>query len=302
MSGNFSQRATASVVEAIRGGIIAMALIQTTVLGAAGVRADDNPTLGYSTYGSGAEKVLVLHDWMGNAHNYDLMIPFLDTQTFTYVFADVRGYGKSADLTGEYTAPEVATDAFHVADALGWDRFSLIGHSMTGMVVQRMLIDDWVSGRKRLKSVVALTPVPASGVQLDKDTTDFVNAVVHNKDLTAAYASVVTGGHATPGFSAVMATRQIEENKAEAMLGYLRMWSGSDFSAEALAAQAKTPLLVVGGRLDGPAFTEVVFAQTLAKWFPSIEFRYQSDAGHYVMVEAPLYTAFLIEEFLNLHR
>jgi pimeloyl-ACP methyl ester carboxylesterase len=79
------------------------------------------------------------------------------------VFADVRGYGKSRHLGGSYSVEEVTADAFRLAGQLGWGRFHVVGHSMTGIVVQRMAVDDWTSDAKRLKSVVAITPVSADG-------------------------------------------------------------------------------------------------------------------------------------------
>lgn len=263
--------------------------------------AEDEPILGHRTYGNGPEHVLVLHDWMGNSHNYDSAILHLDGGTFTYVFADVRGYGESRELRGEYTAQEVADDAFRLADSLSWDRFHLVGHSMTGMVVQRMAIDDWVSGIRRLKDVVATTPVPASGAPLDEGLTEFLTAVVHNAELTAQYAAVVTGGHATPAFVQAMANRQINENNADAMHAYRTMWTQTDFSDEAAAAQVGTPMRVIGGRLDSEGFSENVFNQTFGVWYPNVEFRYVEDVGHYIPTEAPVFFAFLVEEFLRLH-
>jgi 3-oxoadipate enol-lactonase len=64
------------------------------------------------------------------------MWPYLDSNAFTYVFADIRGYGESRDIKGEFTAKEVAKDIITLANHLDWDQFNLIGHSMTGMVVQ----------------------------------------------------------------------------------------------------------------------------------------------------------------------
>ncbi|MHA1560285.1 MAG: alpha/beta fold hydrolase [Alphaproteobacteria bacterium] len=292
-------------LRASAGTLFCAALVLSATLGlqtTAQAQSEDGPILGHTIVGDGPDNVLVLHDWMGNARNYDAIIPHLDTDAFTYVFADVRGYGKSIDLAGDYTVGEVAGDAFRLVDELGWDRFFLVGHSMTGMVVQRMAIDDWVSERKRLQAVVALTPVPATGVQFDEETIGFVTAVIHNAELTPQYAAVVTGGHATTAFSAAMAHRQIEENNAEAMEGYRVMWMDTDFSTEAAAAQTGTPIRVIGGRLDIPFYSEDAYAQTLGAWFPNAEFRYIADAGHLIMIEAPVYTAFLLEEFLIQNR
>jgi len=48
------------------------------------VAAQDGPNLGHSVYGQGPEKVLVLHDWMGDSANYEPMIPYLDPSVHTY--------------------------------------------------------------------------------------------------------------------------------------------------------------------------------------------------------------------------
>ncbi len=76
------------------------------------------PDLGHSVYGQGSEKVLVFHDWMGDAANYEPLIPYLDPSAYTYVFADVRGYGNSRHLAGDYSVEEVAADAFRLAGQL----------------------------------------------------------------------------------------------------------------------------------------------------------------------------------------
>ena len=53
-----------------------------------------------------------------------------------YVFADLRGYGASRGIEGTYTLEESAGDASALRHKLGWTQFSLIGHSMSGLIVQ----------------------------------------------------------------------------------------------------------------------------------------------------------------------
>ncbi|MET7644097.1 alpha/beta fold hydrolase [Streptomyces sp. NPDC005426] len=65
------------------------------------------------------------------------MLPDLDIGSFQYALVDLRGYGEARDASGTYTTAEGAADVLALADRLGWDRFSLIGHSMGGSVVQR---------------------------------------------------------------------------------------------------------------------------------------------------------------------
>ena len=59
----------------------------------------------------------------------------IDIEMFTYALVDLRGYGRSMDQTGERNEIEAAADTVALADHLGWDRFHLVGFSMTGMVV-----------------------------------------------------------------------------------------------------------------------------------------------------------------------
>ena len=114
--------------------------------------------LAHDVFGNGSEKVLMLHSWVDDGNSFELVKPYLNTERYTYVFAHLRGYGRSKNIKGEYTSNEISADAFRLADHLGWKKFHLIGHSMSGMAVQRMAINDWNSGKKRLKSVVAITP------------------------------------------------------------------------------------------------------------------------------------------------
>lgn len=96
--------------------------------------------IGHVIEGHGQQKVIALHDWMGNHHNWQGMLPFIDQNTFTYAFMDVRGYGLSKEITGRFDLHEIVSDIFNLANELGWDQFHLIGHSMTGMVVQKAIL------------------------------------------------------------------------------------------------------------------------------------------------------------------
>jgi pimeloyl-ACP methyl ester carboxylesterase len=259
------------------------------------------PILGHSVYGQGHEKVLVFHDWMGDAANYEPMFPYLEPNTYTYVFADLRGYGRSRHLTGAYPVEEVTADAFRLADTLGWKRFHVIGHSMTGMVVQRMAVDDSTSDAKRLKSIVAITPVSADGYPADEGTKKFLWDLIGRRDLSEQGFSMLTGQRLSPAWGRVKTSRHSQTSSAEALKGYYRMWLETDFSAEVRQAKVQTPLLVIGGRQDLPGFQEEHLRKTFGAWYPHVEFAFITDAGHYPMHETPVYLASLVERFLDRH-
>ncbi len=264
--------------------------------------SQDKPVLGYSTYGQGEEKVLVFHDWMGDASNYESLIPYLDPVSYTYVFADVRGYGKSVHLTGEYSANEVSADAFRLADTLGWKRFHVVGHSMTGMVAQRMAVDDRISGGNRLKSVIAITPVSSDGYPADEGTKKFLWGLIGQRNLSEQGFQALTGQRLSPAWSRIKTTRHLQTSREDALKGYYRMWLETDFSAEARKARVGTPLLVIGGRQDLPGFQEAHLRKTFGTLYPNVEFTFITDAGHYPMHETPVYLASLIEKYLGAHR
>lgn len=57
---------------------------------------------------------------------------------FQVACPDQRGLGKSDIPPGPWTMADYATDAFGVADELGWDAFAIIGISFGGMVALEM--------------------------------------------------------------------------------------------------------------------------------------------------------------------
>src|SRR5205085_9651093 len=89
--------------------------------------------------GSGRRKVIVLHGWFGDRLSFAEVEPLLDEQAFTWVFMDYRGYGDMKAAPGTYTMDEIAEDTIALADSLSFSDFSLVGHSMGGMAVQRVL-------------------------------------------------------------------------------------------------------------------------------------------------------------------
>lgn len=259
-------------------------------------------TLAHDIYGAGPEKVLVLHSWMGDARSFDAMKPYLDTESFTYVFADLRGYGRSKDIPGEYTVEEVSSDAVLLADQLGWPRFHVIGHSMSGMVVQRMITDDWKRDKRRIKSAVAITPVTADGYPADDQTRQFLWNLIHREDLTEQGISGMTGQRLLPRWAKLMAQYNLDTSNAEAMRAYYSMWLETDFSGEVADAQPATPIRVIGGRQDLPGFSETKYRETFATWYPNVDFQFITDAGHFPMHETPVYLSTLVESFLKAHR
>lgn len=79
-----------------------------------------------------ARRVLALHGWLDNAASFMPIAPHL--AHLDLVALDLPGHGFSAHLpaSADYTLTVAARAGFAFADALGWDRFTLLGHSLGG--------------------------------------------------------------------------------------------------------------------------------------------------------------------------
>ena len=256
--------------------------------------AGDAPVLGHELFGSGPEKIIVFHDWMGDAANYQTVRPWLDGDAYTYAFADVRGYGRSKGFEGAFNSDEIAADTMRLADHLGWRRFHLVGHSMNGMAGFKTVMVDWTGGR-RIKSFVAVTPVTPDGYPASDEDRAFLTAAITDDETAAAAFGALTGGRLNGGWAASKTRRNRSTSRPAALQAYYEMWLGEDFAAELAAAAVGTPVLVIGGRNDLPGFQEDHYRHTLAKWLPAARFEYIENAGHYPMQETPVLFATLME-------
>ncbi|HYE01364.1 MAG TPA: alpha/beta hydrolase [Alphaproteobacteria bacterium] len=252
-------------------------------------------TIGHTIHGSGGEGVIVLHGWFGDHTAFAPMLPYLDTDTFAYAFLDYRGYGRSRNMAGEHTMAEIAADALALADRLGWRRFHLIGHSMGGMAVQRVAVD----ARDRVKSLIGLTPVPASGVPFDDQGWALFSGAAANDANRAQIIDYTTGSRLSKHWVDYMVRRSRETTTEQAFADYLVAWAKTDFRAEAEGLD--TPMLVLPGEHD-PALGRAAMEGSFLQWYPRCEMTVVPNAGHYPMQETPVFLATVTEEFMRRHR
>lgn len=86
----------------------------------------------------GAPRVLALHGWLDNAASFQPLSAYL--RDVDLVAVDMPGHGASAHLppAADYQLVTFARAAFAAADALGWERFNLLGHSLGGVIASVM--------------------------------------------------------------------------------------------------------------------------------------------------------------------
>jgi esterase len=242
--------------------------------------------------GNGPHKVIVLHGWFADRHSCAPMEAALNGSAFTYVFMDYRGYGGMMQTRGAYTMDEIANDTLALADHLGFREFSLIGHSMGGMAIQRVL----TKAPSRLKRLVALTPVPASGVPFDEQGWALFSGAAEKPENRYAIIDYTTGNRLTKTWIDAMVAYSLAHSTREAFAAYLTAWAKTDFSGEVKGLEH--PVKCIVGAND-PALNAQVVKATYLAWYPNAEIEIMPNAGHYPMCETPIALATSIEAFLG---
>ncbi|WP_329124652.1 alpha/beta fold hydrolase [Streptomyces sp. NBC_01465] len=249
-------------------------------------------TIPHRLIGSGDHKVLVLHDWFGTSAGWGPFLEYLDGDAFSYAFMDYRGYGVRKDVPGELTLAEIADDALALADQLGWERFSLIGHSMGGKAVQQVL----AQAPQRVRKLVGLAPVPADPYPLDADGEALFYGAAEDRDKRFTILDLVTGRRAGRVWLNRMVDQSLELSTREAFGGYVRGWVSVDLTDKIKGSPV--PVKVVVGAFD-LALTADVMRGTWLAHYPNAELEELAGSGHYPMYETPVALAATLETFLG---
>ncbi|WP_406466001.1 alpha/beta hydrolase [Streptomyces sp. NBC_00111] len=242
--------------------------------------------------GSGDHRVLVLHDWFGTSAGWGSFLDYLDGDTFSYAFLDYRGYGDRKAVTGAYTLAEIADDALTLADELGWQRFSLVGHSMGGKAVQQVL----AQAPQRVRRMVGLAPVPAGAYPLDADGEALFYGAAQDRDKRLAIMDLVTGQRASRVWVDLMVDRSLQLSTREAFGGYVKDWVSADLTERIVGS--RIPVKVIVGEHD-LALTAEVMRGTWLSHYPNAELEEIANSGHYPMHETPVALATALEAFLR---
>src|SRR5215469_9696260 len=90
--------------------------------------------------GNGQRPLLLVHGFTGAKEDFTPWLDQLAAVGWHAVAPDLRGHGGSSKprAESEYSFELLSDDVLRLADALGWERFVLLGHSMGGMVAQFM--------------------------------------------------------------------------------------------------------------------------------------------------------------------
>jgi pimeloyl-ACP methyl ester carboxylesterase len=251
-------------------------------------------TLSWTTRGTGPVHVLAAHSWSASGTTFAPLYPYLDPDETTWVFPDFRGYGTSAELAGEFSIPEMAADLLGVADALGWDAFHLVGHSMGGQAAQ--LVTGLPGGRERVLTLSLVSSVPSGGFPLDDESQKFFGAAAEDSAVMAEVVTVLTGRRHGPGFGRHLERLMQSTTTTPTLRGYLRAWTQDDVSSQ--VGGFERPVLVLAGEHDPVLGPEVTAARITSRFRDARQVTVPA-AGHFPTMETPARTAGLINAHIS---
>lgn len=245
-----------------------------------------------SVIGSGPRCVLALHGWFGSATGWGELPALLDGDRYQVAYLDYRGYGARRGETGAFTLEEISADALAAVDALGWSRFAVLGHSMGGTAMQRVLLD----GGDRVTGLCGISPVPSTGVPFDEQGWQLFSSAAEDPAARAAIIDLTTGNRLSRTWLDRMVQHSLEQSDVEAFAAYLEAWARTDFSGQVRGNPV--PVQVVVGEHD-PALGAPVMEQTFLQQYPDASLEVLANAGHYAMYETPVALLTCVERFLD---
>lgn len=247
-----------------------------------------------TTVGSGDHAVVCLHGWFGSAEGWGYLPEVVDKDRFTYVFPEMRGYGGRQEESGEFTMKEYAADALAVADELGLDRFSVVGHSMGGKAAAALL----AMAGDRVRSLVGIAPVAPAPVPMDEDGRGLFFGAPEDDDKRRAIIDLTTGNRNSRAWLDGMVAFSRSSSTVEAFSGAVRSWVEDDYLAD--VGRPSTPIACIVGETD-PALSADVMRQSWMQIYPDVTLIELPSCGHYPMHEAPVWLATRLEAFLSQH-
>lgn len=242
--------------------------------------------------GHGDHAVVCLHGWFGSADGWGFLPEVVDRERFTYWFPEMRGYGARRGESGEYTMREYAADALAMADDLGLDRFSVVGHSMGGKAAASLL----GQAPDRVRSLVGVAPVAPAPVPLDEDGQGLFFGAPESDENRRAIIDFTTGGRNSDVWLTDMVAFSRAASTQEAFTGAVRSWVRDDYLDE--VGRPETPIACLVGEND-PALSAEVMKQSWMQIYPNVTLVELAGCGHYPMHEVPVWLATQIEAFLS---
>ena len=253
----------------------------------------------HAVVGGSGRPLLLVHGWPEYWYAWRLLMPAL-ARDFQVVAVDQRGMGLSDKPRSGYDAGTVAGDLVALMDALGHQRFSVVGHD-TGMVISYALAADHPDRVDRL--AVAEAPLPGIGaaptlfeptaindriwhIAFNRTSTVNEQLVRGREDIFFGYEFTTSAAKKLPEH-AVRHYIQLLAASPDALRGSFEFYRALDTTLAQNRQRANRkltmPVLAIGGQASLGTGT----ADTMKLVANNVQTAVIDGAGHFVAEEAP---------------
>jgi 3-oxoadipate enol-lactonase/4-carboxymuconolactone decarboxylase len=259
-----------------------------TWLAAGGAAAADTDGEAAAAEGKKKEFEMVLVHGLGsNAKVWDEAAPYLGGPFEVWRF-ELAGHGTTAPVD----QPTVASEAERLGaflDANGIDYPTLVGHGLGGMIALRYALDNPAR-------VHRLVVIDAAARQLASPAEQLELAA----SLKTDYDRTVAGRCLNLSPDPAITDRIIDDALRTDSASYVSLlMSTADYDMTPELPGLTVPLLVVGSELMFPAEVDSrhILQHLGFDHTRSLSFKRIANAGHYIMLERPVYTASVLMAF-----
>lgn len=241
--------------------------------------------------GHGPRKVLLFPGLLGTREAFDEMLRYADLDNFQYAIAEYRGYGNARGEKGLLTLREIVIDTVRFVEFLGWDKFTVSGHSIGALVAQMVA----VALPARVETIISIAGLSAQGASRDPDRVAFLQSLAGSRERREALVRTGTAGRYGDSVIRQIAGATWDAIDGAALASYALDASRTDIHTQVQALDI--PVLVLVGEHD-PNCSQALARETTLSWYPNARLEVLAGSGHYPIVEAPAATVSALEQFL----
>jgi len=244
-----------------------------------------------NTHGEG---VILLHGFPETSIMWEPLLETLSKAGYRVVAFDQRGYSPGARPYNEnaYTKGKIATDVLAIADAVGFDRFHVIGHDFGGAIA-------WIVADRYPQRVLSLTSLSMPHPSALAESLEAPDSQLRLSSYVLFYRLPVLP-ELILGFdrAALLEHLKWQRNPPDQVREYERVFGEPGTLRAALnwyrafefrsldpLGKIRPPTLFIWGRLDG-AFGRVAANKT-ANYMDGPYRFHAVNAGHQLMLEVP---------------
>lgn len=238
--------------------------------------------------GEGTPTFLLIHGWAVSGMVWEPILDRWPAGRGRVLAPDLRGTGFSDKPREGYGLDDYSGDIVALIDKLGLSDVVLVGHSMGGTIAQRVALER----QAVLRSLVLVSPVPASGVPFEDEQIGFFRSLGGHREGAEQVLSMVMAKRPEEALFERM-VRDAATVCIEAFQGGFDAWRTASFSDR--LGELKLPTLVLGGSDEQPLTPEFL-KSAVADPITGARFELLPGSGHYPQAEV---TELLLDKLLS---